>query len=256
MTKTSFTLDSGCKSLIRVGAIAALIAALVFRRNMGAEATMFFGTAPTTAVSWFTLLHNSGLLGLFFLNFFDIADYALVGFVFLALFIAFRRTNRIYAGIATSLSLAGILVYPASTTSFTMLSLSNQYANAATDEQRSALLAAGQVVLAKGTPGAGYQGVGGLTSLVLLAIAGLIISVIMLRSKIFNRITAYIGITACAFDLAYLSGLAFLPAGTFYIWSSLFIGGAGLLLMIWHLLVGVKLYKLSGTPISTRGEKH
>jgi hypothetical protein len=250
MPKISFTLDSSWKNLYRVGAIAALIAALVFRRNMGAEATMFAGPAPTTAVGWFTLLHNNSLLGLFFLNFFDIADYVLVGLVFLALYIALRKTNRIYSGIATSLSLAGILVYVISTTSFTMLSLSNQYASAATDAQKSAFLTAGQAVLAKGIPGADYQGVGGLTSLFLIAVAGLIISVVMLRGKIFNRITAYVGITASALDLAYLSGLAFLPAGAFYLGSILLIGGAGLLLMIWHLLIGVKLYKLSVTPIS------
>ena len=232
-----------------------MIAALVFRRNMGAEATLFVGIRPDQAVGWFTLLHNNSLLGLFFLNFFDIADYVLVGLVFLALYIALRKTNRIYAGIAASLSLAGILVYIVSNTSFTMLSLSNQYASAATDAQRSALLAAGQAVLAKGIPGAGYQGVGGLTSLFLLAVAGLIISVVMLRSKIFNRVTAYVGITASAFDLAYLSGLAFCQRQTSISWSSLFIGGAGLLLMIWHLLVGVKLFKLSGTPISTGGDK-
>jgi hypothetical protein len=192
---------------------------------------------------------------MFFLNFFDIADYVLVGLMFLALYIALRKTNRSYAGIATTLSLVGILVYIISNTAFTMFSLSSQYASATTDEQRSKLLAAGQVVLAKGVPGAGYQGVGGLTSLFLLAVAGLIISVVMLSSKIFNRSTAYVGITASIFDFAYLSGLAFLPSTAFYLWSSLFIGGAGLLLMIWHLLVGVKLYKLSGTPVSTGGEK-
>ena len=233
------------RRLYQIGAIAALIAALVFRRNLGAEASLFVGPAPTTAVDWFTMLHNNGLLGLFFLNFFDIADYALVGLVFLALYVALRKTNRIYAGIATLLSLVGVLVYLTSTTSFTMLSLSNQYTNAATEAQRSTLLAAGEAVLAKGIPGAGYQGVGGLTSLFLLAAAGLITSVVMLRSKIFNRATAYVGITASAFDLAYLVGVTFVPTTDFYLWSSLFIGGAGLLLMIWHLLIGVKLYQLS-----------
>ena len=248
MTKTSFALDSNWKSLFRVGAIAALIAALVSRRNMGAEASLLIGSAPTTAVGWFTLLHNNSLLGLFFLNFFDIADYVLVGLVFLALYIALRKTNRIYAAVATSLGLTGILVYLTSTTSFTMLSLSNQYVSATTDTQRSALLAEGQAVLAKGIPGAGYQGVGGLTSLFLIAAAGLIISVIMLRSKIFNTATAFVGITASVFDLAYLVGVEFVPTTDFYLWSSLFIGGAGLLLMIWHLLIGVKLYKLSRMP--------
>ncbi len=249
MTKASVTLDARWKSLCRVGAIAALIAALIFRRNLGAEATMFGGPAPTTAVGWFTLLHNNSLLGLFFLNFFDIADYVLVGLMFLALYIALRKTNRSYAGIAASMSLVGILVYIISDTSFTMFSISSQYASATTAAQKSASLAAGQDVLAKGVPGAGYQGVGGLISLFLLAVAGLIISVVMLRSKIFSKATAFTGMIASAFDLAYLSGLAFVPATAFYLWSSLFIGGAGLLLTVWHLLVGVKLYRLGTSKI-------
>jgi hypothetical protein len=220
---------------------------------MGAEAGMFVGSAPTTAVGWFTLLHNNSLLGMFFLNLFDVADYVLVGVMFFALYIAFRKTNRIYSGIAASLSLVGILVYIISDTSFTMFSLSSQYASATTAAQKSTLLTLGQNVLAKGVPGAGYQGLGGLTSLLLLAVAGLIISIVMLRSKIFNRATAYVGIVASVFDLAYLFGLTFVTASAFFLWSSLFIGGAGLLLMIWHLLIGVKLYQLSRIPHITGG---
>jgi len=109
-------------------------------------------------------------------------------------------------------------------------------------------LISAQTVLAKGIPGAGFQGVGGLVSLILFAVAGLLVSSLMLRSKIFNRTTGYIGILAGVLDLAYLVGLKFLPASSFDLWSSGFIGGAGLLLMIWHLLIGMKLYQLGRIP--------
>ena len=132
MTKNRLFLDLRWKRLYQIGAVAAFIAALVFRRNMGAEATMFVGSAPSTAVGWFTLLQNNSLLGLFFLNFFDIADYVLVGLVFLALYVAFKKTSRIYSGIAASMSWVGIIVYIISDTSFRMFSLSSQYASATT----------------------------------------------------------------------------------------------------------------------------
>ncbi len=235
------------RSLYKVGAAAALIAAVVFRRNMGAEMTMFFGAAPNTAAGWFTLLQTNSLLGIISLNFFDIIDYALVGIMFVVLYVALRRTSKTYAGTAAFLCLVGIVVYVVSDTSFTMASLSSQHASASTAQQKSALLTSAQAVLAKGVPGAGYQGVGGLISLVLIAAAGLLISSVMLRSKIFNRATGYVGIVAGILDFAYLGGLAFLPASSFNLWSSVFIGGAGLLLMIWHLLIGIKLYQLS-TP--------
>ncbi len=256
MTKTSVTVDSLAKSLYRVGAIAALVAALVFRRNMSAEMTMFFGATPKTAAGWFTLLQNNTLLGIISLNFFDIVDYALVGIMFLALYIALRKTNGIFVPIATIMCLTGILVYAVSDASFKIASLSNQYANAPTAAQKSAFLKLAQTVLAKGTPGAGYQGTGGLGSLFLIAIAGLIISAVMLRSKIFYRITGYVGIMASVFDLLYLIGVWLVPAAGFFVWSSILIGGAGLLLMIWHLLVGIKLYNLTRTSNEVGGDNH
>jgi len=238
--KNSETVDPSWKNLYRVGAAAALIAALVFRRNIGAEITLFTGQAPpNTVVGWFTLLHDNSLLGLSFLNVFDIVDYALVGLMFLALYVELRRTNKSFMFIATALGLAGIVVYFISNTTFSMLSLSNQYASATTDAQRSMLLVAGQAVLANGNPGAIYQGTGVYTSFFFLAVADLIISAVMLRSNIFSKVTAYVGILASAFDLAYCITLAFLPAIDVFLLSA-----SGLLLMIWHILIGRRLYQL------------
>jgi uncharacterized membrane protein len=134
--------------------------------------------------------------------------------------------------------LVGIAAYFASTTAFEMLSLSDQYAAATTEAQRSMFLAAGQAVLAINNPGAIYQGTGIYMSFLLLAVAGLIISAVMLRSNIFSRVTAYIGILASAFDLAYCITFAFVPAIEVCLLSA-----AGLLLFIWHILIGLRLYQ-------------
>ena len=84
-------------------------------------------------------------------------------------------------------------------------------------------------------------------SFLLLAVAGLMISVVMLRRNIFSRITAYVGILASAFDLVYCITFAFMPAIDVYLLSA-----AGLLLMIWHILIGVRLFQL-GSGVS-KGE--
>ena len=246
MTETPVNVEARWKSLYLIGAIAALVAAVGFRRNMGAEMTMFFGAAPKTAVGWFALLQNNSLLGIISLNLFDVIDYALVGIIFLALYVTLRKTSRVFAAIATSTCLIGIIVYVVSSTSFKMLSLSNQYTSASTTAQKTTLLVAAQTVLAKGIPGAGFQGVGGVVSMFLIAVAGLMISVVILRSKIFYKITGYVGILASVFDLAYLLGVWIMPSVNFYLWSSALVGGAGLLLMIWHLLIGIKLYGIVG----------
>jgi len=228
------TADSTWKSLYRVGGAAALIAGVIFRRNLGPEISLISGHAPpVTVIDWFTLLQNNKLLGLFLLNLFDIVDYALVGLMFLALYAALRRANESYMAIATTLGFVGIAVNFASNTAFSMLSLSDQYAAATTDAQRSMFLAAGQAVLAMD------QGTGWYMSFLLLAVAGLIISAVMLRSNIFSRVTAYVGILASAFDLTYCITLAFVPAIDVFLLSA-----AGLLLMIWHILVGWRLFQL------------
>ena len=103
-------------------------------------------------------------------------------------------------------------------------------------------------------PGAVYEGLGGYVSLFLLAAAGLIISAVMLRSKVFGKATAYVGIAACALDLVYIVGATFLPAADVYVLSASCLSIAGFLLLVWHLLIGIKLYRLSRIPPVQGGE--
>jgi len=241
------TSGSDWKSLYRIGGVAALISGIFFRRNIAAEIGLFSEYKPPVTVSnWFVLLQSNRLLGLSYLNIFDIVNYALVGLMFLALYAVLRRTNKSYMAIATILSFLGIAVYFASNTALSMLSLSEQYAAATTDTQRTILLAAGEAMLAINrfsSPGA-HPGTGGYVSLFLIAIAGMITSVVMLRSDVFNRATAYVGILASAFDLAYCIAFAFMPTVDSELLAVIFIPAAGLFLMIWHIMVGWKLYQL------------
>jgi hypothetical protein len=199
------TSDSDWKSLYRVGGLAALISGVLFRRNIAAEIGLFSKQEPPVTVSdWFALLQSNRLLGLSYLNIFDIVNYALVGLIFLALYAALRRTNKSYMAIAAALGFLGIAVYFASNTAFSMLSLSDQYAATTTDAQRTMLLAAGKAMLAINRfsdPGA-HPGTGGYISLLLIAVAGMITSFVMLQSYVFNRATAYVGSLASGFDLA------------------------------------------------------
>lgn len=231
----SQTVNSDWRSLCRIGGIAALIAGIIFRRNISAEIFLFTGqTAPNTVADWFQLLQSNSILGLSLLNIFDVVNYALLGLMFLALYVALKQSNRSCMTIATAFSLTGIAVYFASNTSFSMLSLSNQYAAATTETQKSVVLAAGQTMLAVN------QGMGVYMSFLLLAAASLLVSVVMLRSQLFGNITAYIGVLASVFDLIYCVTFAFMPE-----LDALLLSAAGLCLMFWHILVGRKLYKLN-----------
>jgi hypothetical protein len=228
------------KSLYTVGGVAALIAVVVFRRNLGAEVSLLSGQIPPNSVGdWFTLLQNDRLLGLAFLKLFDLANYALVGLVFLALYPALRRVNASIMTITVASGFIGIAVYFASNQAISMLTLSDQYAAATTDAQRAMFLAAGEAMLATV-----YQGTGDSLSLFLVTLAGLMISIVMLRSEIFSRVTAYLGILAHVLVLGYFVTLVVAPALTFVPHSA-----AAVPLIIWELLIARRLFQLAkGEP--------
>jgi len=133
--------------------------------------------------------------------------------------------------VAGALTFLGIAVYLTSTTVFPMLSLSDQYAAAATDAQKVSLAAAGHAVLAIGGIGTGAY-----MAFLLMGIAGLVISVVMLRTSIFSRVVAYSGIVANVATLAYYVVPLVAPsAALFFLWIS------GLLFLTWMILVGYRL---------------
>lgn len=128
----SGTLDSTWQPLYRIGGIAALLAAVIFRRNIGAEVSLFTGAEaiPQSVVDWYTLLQDSPFVSLAFLAVFDIVNYALVGLIFLALGAMFWQNRRRLVAMALAGGLVGIAVSFASNISLSMLSLSQQYAAA------------------------------------------------------------------------------------------------------------------------------
>ena len=239
--------DSTWKSLYRIGGAAALLAGLVFRRNLGAEINLFTQQPiPETVQDWFNLLYDKPLIGLSYLNLFDLLDYVLVALMFLAVYAALRKTYRSNALVALTLGLVAVAVSLASNSALSMLSLSSQYAAAANEAQRSLFLAAGQAMLAvSNQPGVIYQSTGMYSSYLLIAVAGFIFSILMLKSPIFNRATAYTGILAGVLDLFYCISIIFLSATQIDLIAKITQPAAGLLLMIWHILIGVRLWRLA-----------
>ena len=128
--------------------------------------------------------------------------------------------------VALIFGIVGIAAYFASNTAFEMLSLSNQYAAATTEAQRSALLIVGQGMLEI------YKGTAFDIYYVLNTIVLFIFSPVMLRNKLFSSATAYLG---------FLAGILMVvpsTAGTLGLYFSL----ASLVpWAIWLVLVGQRL---------------
>lgn len=151
----------------------------------------FLWPPPNSVIGWFTLFQDNGLVGLLDMDLLLIIDYLLLIGVFSALWASLRRANESFVAIALILQLVATATYFASTVAFEMLSLSNQYATATTEIDRSIFLAAGQAMLAT------WQGTAFDVSYVLSALAILIISAVMLRSHhLFSKATAIAGLSA------------------------------------------------------------
>jgi hypothetical protein len=248
--------NSGWKALYKLGGVAAVLAVFVFRRNLGAELTALRGfwpsvvpeTLPVNVAGWYELLQRNPLVGLTLLEAFDLVEYALVGLIFLAVCVALWQVSRSAMLVATASGLAGIIVYFSSNQAFTLLALSEHYAAAASEAQRVLYLAAGEASLAIYNPVAFLQGTGIYLSMFLVPLAGLIYSLVMLRSNVFNKATAVIGILANGIILTYFLFLAFAPT-----WLVIPFVLSAPFRVAWYFLIAIKLFKLGGKPTL---EKH
>ena len=220
--------DAQWKVLFRVGGIAALLMALFIPIQL----TVFIlWPPPATVTGWFALFQNSRIIGLLDMDLLLIVDQVFMILIFLALYIALRRASPSAMAVAVVLGVGGAITYFASTSAFEMLSLSGKYAAAATDAERSVILAAGEVMLAN------WQGTAFNVSYVMAGVALLIIAIVMVRSKIFGKTAAYTAVI--------LGVMALLPPTAGMV-GMIFSLGSLLPLEIWAILVGLRFLRISG----------
>ncbi len=231
--------DSNWKSLYKVGGAAALVAVLVGLSEIIITFLPGGGMSSgiVTVVDWFTLFQNNWFLGLRNLGLLNIFLTALAIPIFFALYAAHWRVNQAYAALAMIIAFIGVAVFFATNRAFPMLELSRQYAAATTDTQRSMLVAAGQAMLSVGqshTPGT-------FVGFFLTEVAAIVISMVMLRSQVFSKATAYVGILGFGLLLIFEVCSSFVPALDV---AAIFAMGGGLLSMAWYILVARRLFQL------------
>ena len=98
-------------------------------------------------------------------------------------------------------------------------------------------MAAGQATIA-----AGGNGLVESKGFILVAVAGLIVAVVMRRSKIFGRATSWVGVFANGLLIANYVCLAFVSAASDF--STDLFAAASILVFIWWLLIARKLLQL------------
>jgi hypothetical protein len=236
---TASAKDPTWKALYRIGGVAPLITLALYLSQV---VFISWEEFPSTTLDWFSLFQHNKLLGLFYLNALDMISIALLGPMFLALYVALKRDSESCMAIAALFAFLGIAVFiaPRSAT-LSVLALSDQYAAATTEAQRAQALAAGDAVTAllQPTP----QTIGFL----LIAVAALITSLVMLRSQVFGNVTAYVGILASALTLADNISLVLLPSI-----AGLLMGIAGVFWVVWWVLIARRLLQLGRSVSAER----
>jgi len=194
------------KPLYRIGAGTALASVFLI---VLAVLVFIAWPPPTTVAGHFTLLQGNPLRGLLDLDLLMVISYVTMIPLYLALYVALRAVSPALMTLATALSLIAITLMLQTNSAFAMLLLSGQYAGATADTERSTILAAGHAALANS------QGTAFDVSYVTSGVAVLLIAVVMLRSSVFSRTTAYMGLA--------MGALMLIPAtaGTFGLLLSL-----------------------------------
>lgn len=156
------------------------------------------GPKPVTAEEFFAVGSESAaqmlLRGDFVVLVFLIVPYLVT---FPALYLALRRRAPLVAFFATLFTLLAVVVCLATESGFSLLYLAQQHAVATSEAQRAVLLAAGEAVIA----GDMWHSTAAFASGILLQGSGIAISLVMLRSRDFHRITAWSGLLGNGLDL-------------------------------------------------------
>ena len=220
--------DSRWRDLYKAAGIAAIISEIVI--ILGLVTYFIWPYAPGTESTETILLNlQSNTLGtlisldlfLFIGNLFSIL-------LFLALYVSLKQVSESYALIAVAVGLIAVGFLVPARPLLELYSLSGKYANATTEAAKSHYLATGEALLAS------FDGVGWFLNTLLGGLSLLVSSILMLRSDIYSKATAYVGIISnvavCSF---------FIPVAGIFL---LFLSVPGY--AIWYFLLAKRFFQL------------
>lgn len=228
------------KNIYSVGAIFALLVCIIGLLDVVMTFFPTIGNTPgtRTVIDWFSLYHDHQFLALRDLGFFNIITTLSTVMVFFSIYGIHRYINQEYAALTLIILCIGTTIYVSNNICLSMLNLSNQYAIAITESQKSMLVLAGQSLLAQED-----VSVGSFIGFFIPEIAGLLMAIIMLKGKIFGRWTAWMGILGETFLAIFNICAAFVPH-IYYI-AMIFAMIGGPMSIIWFFLIALKLFQLS-----------
>jgi hypothetical protein len=181
-------IDPRWRDLYRIAGIAAIISEIIILLGFVTYFIWPYSPGTETTEDILRLLQRDKLGGLISLDVFLFLGNLFSIMLFLAFYVSLKQVNESYALIAVALGLIGlVLLIPAKPIS-ELFTLSRLYSTATTEAARSRFLAAGDALLAL------FSGTNWFMNTLLGALSLLISSILMLRSTVYSKATAYVGI--------------------------------------------------------------
>ncbi len=224
------------KNLYRIGGISALVQLAAILASIVIAVTL--GTRPASAAEFFAIQQANPLAALlrgdFVMMFFLLGAY--LG-TFPALWWNLRHIYPLAATFAALFTAIAVILSFAGESTFALLHLGDLYAAASSESARAQLLAAGEAVLAAGW----WHGTGSYMTGILLQGGGVVISLVMLRSRDFSKVTALSGLLGNALDLVQHLLHPFAPSIAAPIQMFM-----GIFYFVWFPMLARDLFKLAG----------
>jgi hypothetical protein len=192
------------------------------------------GPYPGSSEGWFSLIQENRLVGLSLLSFPTLFGVILYYLTFLGLYNILKQVHIAYATLAVLLSFVGLTILIVTNMAYSMVNLSDQYVIASTEARKILLLTAGETQISTALVGFNMGGF-------LVEGAAVIFSFLMLKSNVFGKKTAYLGIIGHGLDLIrIIMILSFLPEDI----GAILLMIGGLPQFIWLVIVGIKFFHL------------
>jgi hypothetical protein len=193
------------------------------------------GGPPESIEVTYAMLQEGGLAGILRLDLTTIILLALFPVLTVGLYAALRRGRQAYALLGVVLILTGTLLSLANESAFSMIYLSDLHAAATTVAQQERVIAAGEAVLA----GNMWNSSAGFLAGIFMQGGFVFISLVMLGSEEFSKVTAYSGILSNGLDLIHVPLALFAPG-----LAATILGIGGIFYLIWFPLLGRDLYRV------------
>lgn len=194
------------------------------------------GGPPQTVQECFNMLKENRINGLLRLDILTMFVMPFYYVLFYALYTALKNTNYTLSRLSALFIFAGVTIFLSAPSVFSYLRLSDGYWQATSDIVRSQFYAAAESVLASDI----WNGTGARISGLLVQTGAVALSILMLRSPSFTKLTAYTGILTHGLDLLHIIMAFFMPK-----LANGIMGVAGVLYLLWFPLITISLFRLS-----------